>query len=67
MTRYAVAVALDGHRLLSRAGLAPHDAVRVRRQWRDAFRFAGAEVTAAPIATVVTERFSGVAWMRRGE
>ena len=67
MTRYAVAVALDGHRLLSRAGLTPHDAVRVRRQWRDAFRFAGAEVTVAMGAAVVTERYSGVAWMRRGE
>jgi hypothetical protein len=67
MTRYAVAVALDGHRLLSRVGLAPHDAVKVRRQWREAFRFAGAEVTVAMGAAVVTERFSGVAWMRRGE
>lgn len=67
MTRYAVAVALDGHRLLSRAELTPHDAVRVRRQWRDAFRFAGAEVTVAMGAAVVTERFSGGAWMRRGE
>ena len=67
MTRYAVAVALDGHHLLSRAELAPHDAVRVRRQWRGAFRFAGAEVTVAMGAAVVTERFSGVAWMRRGE
>lgn len=67
MTRYAVAVALDGHHLLSRAELAPHDAVRVRRQWREAFRFAGAEVTVAMGAAVVTERFSGVAWMRRGE
>lgn len=67
MTRYAVAVALDGHRLLSRAGLTPLDAVRVRRQWREAFRFAGAEVTVAMGAAVVTERYTGVAWMRRGE
>lgn len=65
--RYAVAVALDGHSVLDLRGLSPRDAVRWRGAVREAFRFDGAEVTVATGCARVAERWSGRAWMRRGE
>lgn len=65
--RYALAVALDGHRVLDLRGLTPREAVLWRRTAREAFRFDGAEVTTATVCARVVERWSGRAWMRRGD